>query len=140
MISVGAEIFLKLKLKTMPVADVPLGPGAAAPLGSPPSTPTLPPTLHSTPTKSTTTPICSGRHFSSIDGSSTTDGHSLSKVMLRQAERNLYSLVSTPCNKSFFSFSDTRISSSLNNVGITIGKNDNDVRISVGALKHREIN
>jgi hypothetical protein len=126
--------------KEISVADVSPGPGAAAPLGSPRSAPTPPPTRHSTPTNAKTTPIRrSDRHFSSADGSSATDENSLSKAMRRQAERNLDSPIGTPCNKSFLSFSGTRICSSLNNVGITIGKNNNDVRISVGALKHMEI-
>ena len=139
-VTLGPATGRNMELSSSPVADVLMEPGAAAPLRSPPSSPTLQPTLHSTPTKLTNTPLRrSGRHFTSADGSSATDECSLSKAMRRQAERNLDPPTGTPCNKSFLSFSDSRISSSLNNVGIKIGKNDNDVCISVGVLKHMEI-
>ena len=129
-----------MELSSSPVADVLMEPGAAALLGSPPTSPMLQSALHSTPTKLTDTPLRrSGRHFTSADGSSATDECSLSKTMRRQAQRNLDPPTGTPCNKSFLSFSDSRISSNLNNVGLKIIKNDNDVCISVGVLKHMEI-
>ena len=37
------------------------------------------------------------------------------------------------------SFSDTRINNCLNNVGVFMGKKDKEVKLSVGALKHMEI-
>ena len=36
-------------------------------------------------------------------------------------------------------FLNTRISSSLKNVGISMGRNDNEINMSVGALKHLQI-
>ena len=41
--------------------------------------------------------------------------------------------------RSFLSFSDNCISSSLSNIGISMGKKDDEVSVAVGALKHMEI-
>jgi len=41
--------------------------------------------------------------------------------------------------KSFLSFHDTRISSTLRNVGVSMGKNVNEVSPSVSVLKHMKI-
>ena len=81
----------------------------------------------------------SNRHPVSADGSSPTDEHALAKAMRRQASRNLDSTPGTSPVKSFLSFSDTRINNSLYNVGVSMGKNDNDINLSVGVLKHMEI-
>ena len=59
--------------------------------------------------------------------------------MQRQAARNLDTVPGNLSAKSFLSFSDSRISSSLKNVGCSIGKNDNEINLSVGVLKHMEI-
>ena len=81
----------------------------------------------------------SNRHAVSADGSSPTDEHSLVKAMRRQAPRNLDTTPGTSSPQSFLSFSNTRISSNLKNVGISMGRNDNEINMSVGALKHMEI-
>lgn len=59
--------------------------------------------------------------------------------MRRQASRNLGFTPGTSPAKSFFSFSDTRISTSLQNVGFSLGKNNNDINMPVGVLKPMEI-
>ena len=40
--------------------------------------------------------------------------------------------------KSFLAFSNTTIFSKLNNVGVSLGKNEKDISISTNALKHLE--
>jgi hypothetical protein len=108
-----------------------------------PSTPALtvpPETPFAQMSEGMATPLRrSNRHPISGDGSSTTDEHSMAKAMRRQAARNLDPTPGTSVNKSFLSFSDTRISSSLMNIGVGMGNNLDDVRVSVGALKRMEI-
>jgi hypothetical protein len=59
--------------------------------------------------------------------------------MRRQALRNLDPTPGTSSAQSFLSLSDTRITSRLKNVGVSMGKNDNEINLPVGVLKHMEI-
>ena len=126
-----------------PVATISVGPSArpSSPTSGTLRTPTAKPT---TPTATMSGGIasplrCSNCHATSTDGSSMIDEHSLAKAMRRQAVRNLDPTPGTLSAQSFLSFSDTRINNSLNNVGVFMGKNDKEIKLSVGALKHMEI-
>lgn len=59
--------------------------------------------------------------------------------MKRQAARNLHSAPRTSSAKSFHSFSDSRISFTSKNVGVSIGKSDHEIKLLVGVLKRMEI-
>ena len=59
--------------------------------------------------------------------------------MCRQASRNLDPTPGTTYVQFFLSFSDTRISTSLKNIGVSLGKMDSEINLSVGVLKHMEI-
>jgi hypothetical protein len=61
----------------------------------------------------------------------------MQKAMRRKAEKNL----DTSGNKkatSFTAFSDSRISSNLSSVGISLGRNRNDISVSANVLRHLE--
>ena len=81
----------------------------------------------------------SNRHSLNVDGSSSTDEHSLAKAMRLQASRNLDPMTGTSSAQSFLSLSDNHISTSLNKVGVSMGNNDNGINLSVWVLKHMEI-
>jgi hypothetical protein len=63
------------------------------------------------------------------------DEHMMAKVARMAAARNL----ETTGNKSFTSFSDSRISSSMKKVGISFGRDDNLVKSSTVAIKNIEL-
>lgn len=63
------------------------------------------------------------------------DEHMMAKVARMAAARNL----ETTGNKSFTSFSDSRISSSMKKVGISFGRDDNLVKSSTVAKKSIEL-
>jgi hypothetical protein len=59
------------------------------------------------------------------------DEHTLEKTTRMAQICNL----ENPSNKSFISFSDSRISSNLDKVGISLGRDDNGIRCSTVAIK-----
>ena len=67
-----------------------------------------------------------------------TDEDSLAKAMRRKAAHNLDNRGIMSSSKSFLAFSNTTIISKLNNVGVSIGKNQKEISISTNALKHLE--
>ena len=67
-----------------------------------------------------------------------TDEDSMAKAMRRKAVQNLDNQGITSSPKSFLAFSNTAIFSKLNNVGVSLGKNEKDISISTNALKHLE--
>jgi hypothetical protein len=63
------------------------------------------------------------------------DDHTLKKTTRMAEIRNL----EAPGNKSFVSFSNSRISSNLDKLGISLGRDDNLVRSSTVAIKNIEL-
>jgi hypothetical protein len=63
------------------------------------------------------------------------DEHTLKKTTRMAEIRNL----ETPGNKSFVPFSNSRISSNLEKLGISLGRDDNVIRSSAIAIKNIEI-
>ena len=62
----------------------------------------------------------------------------MAKAMRHKAARNLDNQGITSSYKSFLAFSNTTIVSKLNNVGVSIGKNQKEISISTNVLKHLE--
>ena len=123
-------------------------PPSSPTLGTLRTTPALQRTTSTTPSKTLTgttsgglaTPLRrSNRHSLNVDGSSSTDEHSLAKAMRLQASRNLDPMTGTSSAQSSLSLSDNHISTSLNKVGVSMGNNDNEINLSVRVLKHMEI-
>ena len=107
------------------VATTPSSPPPAAVLARPPSS-------RMTPTRR------SGRHAVADDGRMDTDEDSLAKAMRRKAAQNLDNQGTSSSPKSFLSFSTTSIVAKLNNVGVSLGNNENDISVSTNALRHLE--
>jgi hypothetical protein len=63
------------------------------------------------------------------------DEHTLEKTARMAQIRNL----ENSGNKSFISFSDSRISSNLDKLGISLGRDDNGIRCSTVAIKNIEM-
>ena len=81
----------------------------------------------------------SSRHAVAADGSVATDEDSLAKAMRRKAMLNdqmTPGMSSKP--KSFTSLSAHQLSSRLHKVGVTMGRNEEEVFVSANALKHME--
>ena len=66
-------------------------------------------------------------------GQAKNDEHTLEKAARMAATRNLEG------NQSFASFSDSRFSSNLDNIGVSLGRDDNVIRSSTIAIKNIEI-
>ena len=80
----------------------------------------------------------SGRHAVADDGRTNTDEDSLANAMWHKAAQNLDNQGTSSSLKSFLSFSNTSIISKLNNVGVSLGNNENDISVSTNALRHLE--
>jgi hypothetical protein len=61
----------------------------------------------------------------------------MQKAMRRKAEMNL-DTSGTKKSTSFTAFSDSRISSNLSSVGISLGRNRDDISVSANVLRHLE--
>jgi hypothetical protein len=61
----------------------------------------------------------------------------MQKAMRRKAEMNL-DTSGTEKSTSFTAFSDSRISSNLSSVGISLGRNRDDISVSANVLRHLE--
>ena len=84
-------------------------------------------------------PRRSMRHPVAADGSSVTDEDALSKAMRRKAALLSPPPMGTSKNpNSFLSYSSSKISSSLAQVGVKLGRNENEIIVSANALKHVE--
>jgi hypothetical protein len=68
------------------------------------------------------------------DGSTATDEDMMKKAMRRKAEKNLDNAGTT----YFTGYSDSRINSNLNSVGVSLGNNALDVSVSTKVLRHLE--
>ncbi|KAI4989472.1 hypothetical protein ZWY2020_036789 [Hordeum vulgare] len=108
--------------------------GVATTLSSPPPTVKLarPSSTKLTPTRR------SGRHTVADDGTMDTDEDSLARAMRHKAAHNLDNEGITSPSKSFLAFSTTTMVSKLNNLGVSLGKNEKDIFISANALKYLE--
>jgi hypothetical protein len=62
----------------------------------------------------------------------------MAKAMRHKAASNLDPSGTSPCDKSFLSFSTPQISSKLNNLGVSLGTSLDLVSVSTKALKHME--
>ena len=80
----------------------------------------------------------SARFAVAVDGASATDEDSMMRAMRRKAVLNLDSYDSVTFSKSFLSFSPSSISSNLNNVGIKLGSDKNQICVSTRVLRHME--
>jgi hypothetical protein len=79
------------------------------------------------------------RHPVAADGSSVTDEDALSKAMRRKAALLSPPPMGTSINhNSFLSYSSSKISSSLAQVGVKLGRDENEIIVSTNALKHVE--
>jgi hypothetical protein len=74
-----------------------------------------------------------------MDGSATTHEDSLKKAMRHQAAYNLDVHAGNSQQKSFLSFDNTHIFSSLHNIGYNFGRNMNEILVSTNVLKQAEI-
>ena len=84
-------------------------------------------------------PRRSARHATAADGASSTDDDVLAKAMRRKAEMFASPAPGTSkSHKSFLSYSNSKLSSSLGAVGVRLGKNDREIQMSATALKHME--
>jgi hypothetical protein len=72
------------------------------------------------------------------NGASATDEDVMQKSMRRKADRNLDAFGTSPSYKSFTSFSPSRMVSNFSSVGVSLGKNSNDIKVSTSVLKHME--
>jgi hypothetical protein len=80
----------------------------------------------------------SSRHLVADDGSMAMDEDTMQKAMRRKAAKNLDFSGMNPSSSSFVSLSTNVISSKLNSVGISLGKNDYEIEVSANVLKHME--
>jgi hypothetical protein len=80
----------------------------------------------------------SSRHTVAEDGSMATDEDTMQKAMRRKAAKNLDFSGMNSSSSSFVSLPTNVISSKLNSVGISLGKNDYEVNVSANVLKHME--
>jgi hypothetical protein len=84
-------------------------------------------------------PRRSARHATAADGASSTDEDVLTKAMRRKAEMFASHAPGTSKSlKSFLSYSNSKLSSSLAAVGVHLGNNDREIQVSASALKHME--
>ena len=72
----------------------------------------------------------SARHAVALDGSTSTDEDALAKAMRRKAELFSDNAGKNNSSKSFLGFLNSNISSKLNKVGISLGKNDSNIVVS----------
>jgi hypothetical protein len=79
----------------------------------------------------------SGRHSIGADGTTSTDEDSLTRAMRRAATRNL-DYEGTSSRKSFLSFDNSRVSANIASLGVSLGRNEKEVQVSVKALKQME--
>jgi hypothetical protein len=72
------------------------------------------------------------------DGSGATDEDMLQKAMRRKAAKNLDTAGMKKLSSSFIAFSDSRISSNLVSVGISMGRHSDEILVSANVLRHLE--
>jgi hypothetical protein len=73
------------------------------------------------------------------DGSMATDEDTMQKAMRRKAAKNLDFSCMDPSTSSFVSLPTQVLSSKLNLVGISLGKNDFEINVSANVLRHMEL-
>jgi hypothetical protein len=72
------------------------------------------------------------------NGVSAMDEDMLTKAMHRMAGQNLDSIGTSPSSKSFLKFSPSCIASNLSSVGVSLGNNSRDIKVSTNVLKNME--
>jgi hypothetical protein len=72
------------------------------------------------------------------DASDATDEDMLQKAMRRKAAKNLDTTGMKKSSSSFIAFSDSRISSNLGSVGISMGRHSDEISVSANVLRHLE--
>jgi hypothetical protein len=83
-------------------------------------------------------PRWSTRYVVAEDGSMTTDEDMMQKAMRRKATKNLNFSGMDPSSSSFVALPTQVLSSKLNSVGISLGKNDFEINVSANVLRHME--
>jgi hypothetical protein len=95
--------------------------------------PTIPPLVAQPPVRR------SGRFATTEDGVEATDEDVMQRAMRRKAEKNLDTAGTRFSSKSFTSFSDSRISSNLSSVGISLGRGSDEILASAHVLRQTEL-
>ncbi|KAE8782436.1 hypothetical protein D1007_44100 [Hordeum vulgare] len=91
-----------------------------------PSTPPLRGAMNVAAAYFTPSPLrLSGRHSVGVDGAAATYEDSLTKVMRRMASRNL-NFEGTRSHKSFPSFDNSKVSSNIASLGVSLGRNEKE--------------
>jgi hypothetical protein len=72
------------------------------------------------------------------DGAGVTDEDMMQKAMRRKAAKNLDASGTMSSTTSFLKFSDSRISSTLSSVGVSLGRTLEDISVSANVLRHLE--
>jgi hypothetical protein len=80
----------------------------------------------------------SGRYATAEDGAGVTDEDMLQRAMRRQAAKNLDAEGTKLPSTSFTKFSDSKISSTLGSVGVSLGHTSEEISISANVLRHLE--
>jgi hypothetical protein len=80
----------------------------------------------------------STRHAATEDGSSATDEDTLQKAMRRKAAKNLDFSGMDSSSSSFIPLPTQVLSSKLNSVGISLGKNSSEISVSANVLRRME--
>jgi hypothetical protein len=83
-------------------------------------------------------PRRSARYVMAEDGSMATDEDTMQKAMRRKATKNLNFSGMDPSSSSFVALPTQVLSSKLNSVGISLGKNDLEINVSANVLRHME--
>jgi hypothetical protein len=67
-----------------------------------------------------------------------TNEDTMQNAMRRKAEKNLYAAGSKHSKASFTAFLDSRISSNLGSIGVSMGQHPVDISVSANVLRHME--
>nr|XP_051221777.1 uncharacterized protein LOC127340034 [Lolium perenne] len=81
----------------------------------------------------------SGRYALAEDGTGVTDEDVMQRAMRRKAEINLDTAGTKHPSKSFTSFSNSRISSNLSTLGVSLGNTSDEISVSVDVLRQTEL-
>jgi ribosome-binding protein aMBF1 (putative translation factor) len=72
------------------------------------------------------------------DGAGDTDEDMMQKAMRRKAAKNLDTAGTKQSSTSFTAFSDSHISSNLGRVDVSMGRQSDEISVSVNVLRHME--
>jgi hypothetical protein len=72
------------------------------------------------------------------DGAGVTDEDMMQKAMRHKAAKTLDAPGTTSSTTSFLKFSDSKISSTLTTVGVSLGRSSEDISVSANVFRHLE--